>query len=253
MTARVSLEPTAVHRVWWIWTEPIRLLIRLVTERFLRQSTWVLLASAARLGAHLAVGNPWWAALVVLVAVTPLTFWPGVAAGLVVETGLWVLRRQRGGVPTPVSSWRLGWKVHRTWPRAFTDTAAKTREIQSFDAGRGGETRAAAVRPVVDHPRMPWRFWVRWPVITFRVGVAPGRTFRQLEQIMPAMAANMPWVHSIELEYATDRSSFGLIHFALADVLANPDLPDWRSTRHLRIVNDNDDQEDGDGQGEGVA
>ena len=90
---------------------------------------------------------------------------------------------------------------------------------------------------------MPWRFWVRWPVITFRIGVAPGRTFTQFEQVIAPMAANMPWVHSVELEYATDRSSFGLIHFALADVLADPATPAWAPTtgrdtggRRFRVI-----------------
>jgi len=210
----------------------------------------MLLFSAIRLLAHLAIGNPWWALILAALAFTDVPLVGGLAAGLMIEAMLG-FRRWRDGRPHIISTWRLGWKIHRTWPREFVDTAAKTREIQSFDGSARGESRAAAIRPVVDHPRMPWRFWVRWPVITFRIGVAPGRTFRQFEQVIAPMAANMAWIHSIELEYDTDRSSFGLIHFALADVLANPDTPNWGdgNGRRFRVINNDDDQADDDGEG----
>ena len=147
-----------------------------------------------------------------------------------------------------MSLWRLAWKFHRQWPRIWADCAAKTREIQSFDGGNYGESRAAAIRPVVDHPRMPWRFWFRWPVITFRVGVAPGRTFLQFERVISAMAANMPWIHALELDYGTDRDSFALLHVALRDVLVTPGRPRWIDGRpHLRLIDGGDDH------GESVA
>ena len=172
-------------------------------------------------------------------------------AGLAIEGALAVYAIVRGR-PHPVSLWRLAWKFHRQWPRIWADCAAKTREIQSFDGGRHGESRAGAIRPVVDHPRMPWRFWFRWPVITFRVGVAPGRTFAQFERVISAMGANMPWVHALELDYGSDRDSFALLHVALRDVLHRPARPTWLGDTepdqpHLRLVDPDDDE------GESVA
>jgi hypothetical protein len=244
-----SLEPGALWRLWWVWTEPARLLARLVSERFLRRHTWLWLAlSAARLVGHGLVGQGWWAVGLAIVWFTPVP-WRALLIVLVVLEVVLAAYRFRVGRPHVVGLWRLAWKFHRQWPRAWADTAAKTREVQSFDGGARGESRAAAVRPVVDHPRMPWRFWLRWPVVTFRIGVAPGRTFAQFERVINAMAANMPWVHAIELEYRTDRSSFGLLHVALADVLATPATPGW-ARPDLRIVQDDDGE---DGTGEGVA
>jgi len=224
-----------------VWTEPFRLLVRLVVERWVRRSTWMLVFSSTRLIGHLAMGHLWWTVGLVLIVLTGAELRSTVAVLAVLEVAL-VVRRFRLGRPSRVSLWRLAWKFHRQWPRVWADCAAKTRQIQSVDGGSRGESRAAAIRPVVDHPRMPWRFWLAWPVVTFRVGVAPGRTFAEFEKVVSAMAANMPWVHAVELEYRTDRSSFGLIHVALADILATSKRPTWRTTRtdpdrpHLRLV-----------------
>ena len=245
MTERLSLEPGPLWRLWWIWTEPARLLMRLASERFVKRNPWLWLGcSAVRLAGHGMVGQPWWSASTALVVLTPVPFRPVLVALVIIELVLLAYRLVVGR-PHTLALWRLAWKFHRQWPREWADTAAKTREVQSFDGSSRGESRAAAVRPVVDHPRMPWRFWLRWPVVTFRIGVAPGRTFAQFERVINAMAANMPWVHAIELEYATDRSSFGLIHVALADVLAAPSTPRWATTRRLQVVPDDDTREVG--------
>jgi hypothetical protein len=250
----VSLEPGPVWRLWWVWTEPARLLLRLVSERFGRRRAWLwLVLSTTRLAGHGAVGHAWWTLGLALVASTPVPLRMVVVPLVLVELAL-LGYRLRVGRPHALALWRFGWKFHRQWPRAWADTAAKTREIQSFDGGQRGESRAAAIRPVVDHPRMPWRFWLRWPVVTFRIGVAPGRTFAQFERVINAMAANMPWLHAIELEYRSDRSSFGLLHVALADVLADSATPSWADgpQPHLRLVDGPDVEDDGD-EGEGVA
>ncbi len=241
MSAPSSVEPKGLYRFWWVWTEPFRLLVRLVVERWVRRSTWMLVFSTARLVGHLAMGHLWWTVGLVLVLFTSADFRSTVVGLLVLEATL-VLARAKNGHPSRATLWRLAWKFHRQWPRVFADIAAKTMQIQGFDGSGRGESRAAAIRPVVDHPRMPWRFWLQWPVVTFRVGVAPGRTFAEFEKVVSAMAANMPWVHAVELEYRTDRSSFGLLHVALADILAASKRPTWRSTRsdpgrpRLRLV-----------------
>ena len=233
MTGRVvNRSPGPVCRWWWILSEPFRLLLRLVSERWLRESWWYLAASALRLTAHVLVGNWWWVAgfitwlwvgpsRLVLVLVLSLL--------LALEIGL-VAYRATAGRPTGLTLWRMAWRFHRQWPRVWADCAAKTREIQGLDGSRRGESRASAIRLVVDHPRMPWRFWFRWPVITFRVGVAPGRTFAQFERVIAAMGANMAWVHALELDYGTDRDSFALLHVALGDVLVDPGRPEWIGT-----------------------
>jgi len=245
MTAPMGLEPGPVWRFWWVWTEPARFLIRLVSERFVRRhpSLW-LGFSAVRLAGHGAVGNVWWTLGLALVVLGPAPLRPVLVVLVVVELVL-VGYRLRVRRPHRLALWRLGWRFHRHWPRAWADTAAKTREVQSFDGSSRGESRAAAVRPVVDHPRMPWRFWLRYPVVTFRIGVAPGRTFAQFERVINAMAANMPWVHAIELEYRTDRSSFGLLHVALGDVLADSATPGWARGLDLRLVDNGDDRDEG--------
>ena len=222
-----SVEPGWLWRTWWIWTEPVRLLIRLFAESVGRRRMWLrLFFSLLRIVGHLAVGNPWWAAALVLWFLTGLPFWSALALGVVVEAALLAAGILRGR-PLMLSAFRLAIKVHRVWPRTYADTAAKSERIQDREAGNGGESRAPVARSAVDHPRLPWRFWVQWPVITFRVGVAPGRSFAQLERIMAQMSANIPWVHAVELEYRTDRSSFGLLHVSIHDVLARSRRPIW--------------------------
>lgn len=240
-----TLEPGAVWRLWWVWTEPARLIARLVAERFLRGNPWASLGmSAARLAGHLAAGNPWGTLGLAVAVLSPVPVL-AVAVALVAVEGALVAYRVARGRPHLVGFWRLAWKFHRQWPRAWADCAAKTRAVQGMDGGNRGESRAAAIRPVVDHPRMPWRFWLRYPVVTFRIGVAPGRTFDQFERIIAGLSANLPWVHSVELEYRSDRSSFGLLRVAVADVLAATAAPDW-ATRPARL-------EAVDGEGEAAA
>ena len=235
-----SVEPGWLWRQWWIWTEPARLIARLFAEQvFGRRMSIRLLLSALRVLGHVAVGHFWWTALLV-------GRWMGfglpfrlmLVVGLVVELGL-IVRRVQLGRPSLLAAFRLGVKFHRVWPRVYADTAGKSERIQDREAGMGGESRAPVVRSVVDHPRVPWRFWVNWPVITFRVGVAPGRSFTQLERVMAQMSANIPWIHALELEYQTDRSSFGLLHVAIDDVLARSRRATWSTpTDRLRLVDD---------------
>ena len=242
----VSRQPGTLHRFWWITSEPFRLLIRLLSERWLRNTRWQLIATAIRLTAHILVGNLWWlAGFIAWLWIGPSKLVLGVVVAMLIslEAGLAAYRFVTSH-PHGMTLWRSAWRFHRQWPRIWTDCAAKTREVQGLDGSRGGESRAAALRPVVDHPRMPWRFWFRWPVITFRVGVAPGRTFAQFEQVIAAIAANMPWVHAIELDYGTDRDSFALLHVALDDVLVKSGRPNWvthsntdgNATPRLRVI-----------------
>ena len=223
-----SIEPGWVWRQWWIWTEPSRLMVRLFSEQVLKRRIWIrLFLSACRLAGHVLLGNPWWFAGCLFLAIftsVPVLVVVGVLVAF--EIGL-LFARWRRGRPLGIATYRLGIKFHRVWARVYADTAGKSEFIQDREGGSTGESRAPVVRSVVDHPRLPWRFWVRWPVITFRVGVAPGRSFAQFEQIMAQMSAGIPWVHAVELEYRTDRSSFGLLHVSLEDALAVPQLPTW--------------------------
>ena len=221
--ATPSLTPGFGYRLWWSATEPARLIIRLVVELFLRKSKWMLLPQAVRLVAHLAVGSPVTTLLVAAWLFGPLPFGAVLAAVAPVEG--WLLYRRWRGTGGRLLAWRLAWKFHRVWPRVWADAAARTQRVQAHTGGE--KTAAARQRPVVDHPRMSWRFWIRWPVVTFRVGTAPGRTFVEFERVMAAFAANLTWVQAVELEYGSDRSSFGLIHVSFTDVLAEVVRPDW--------------------------
>jgi hypothetical protein len=109
----------------------------------------------------------------------------------------------------------------------WTEAAARTRQVQGTDHSRDGETRASAIRPLADHPRMPLRFWIRDNVITFRLGVPVGRSFVELERVLAPVAGNISWIHALHLEYATDQSSFGLLHVELTDALDVPERPVW--------------------------
>ena len=229
MSGRLSLEPGPVWRFWWISTEPARLSDP-AGVRAVHPPQPLALARPFNHPPRSVtglVGHAWWTLGLLLSAVSPVPVRLMLVGLVLIEVAQSsATKSSRGSAAHGRRCGGLGWKFHRQWPRAWADTAAKTREVQSFDGSSRGESRAAAVRPVVDHPRMPWRFWLRWPVVTFRIGVAPGRTFAQFERVINAMAANMPWVHAIELEYRTDRSSFGLLHVALADVLdREPDRP----------------------------
>ena len=243
----IPVEPTGLWRVWWTYTEPFRLVLRLIAERNRHRTMLQMATSGARLVGHQAAGNPWWSLPTAVVLVTGLPWWLVVVVGLVVEVAL-VVHWRRTGVRHAAAQWRLAWKFHRVWPRVWTDVAAKSRQIQDRESGGSGESRARSIRPVVDHPRMPWRFWLRWPVITFRIGVAPGRSFGQFEQIIDQMGANLPWIHSVELEYLTDRSSFGLLHVAVEDLLAEIDEPDWLDGGRSNVVDLPDWLADDDGE-----
>ena len=238
----VPVEPGWLWRGWWVWTEPSRLVLRLFSEQVLRRRRWLRLSvSFGRIVAHLAVGHAWWTSAIALWLFVGIPLLALISIVVAFEIGL-LLYRFRTGRPALPSLFRLAVKMHRVWPRVFADTAAKSERIQDREAGGLGEARAPVVRSVVDHPRLPWRFWAHWPVITFRVGVAPGRSFAQLERVMAQMSANIPWVHAVELEYRTDRSSFGLLHVALHDVLAETQEPSWTDGLQLVDGGKNDEE-----------
>jgi hypothetical protein len=82
---------------------------------------------------------------------------------------------------------------------------------------------------MVDHPRISW--WMRTDVdqvsVGFTVGPPPDRTFAEFAVALPALAAKLPWVHSIELDFESERSSFGDLRIYFADPLAAPVSSEW--------------------------
>jgi hypothetical protein len=82
---------------------------------------------------------------------------------------------------------------------------------------------------MVDHPRISWlmRADVDQQSVGFTVGPPPDRTFAEFAVALPALAAKLPWVHSIELDFESERSSFADLRVYFADPLATTVASDW--------------------------
>ena len=116
-----------------------------------------------------------------------------------------------------ITTWRA---VRKRWPRSWDDYAGRTRMVQ---AATGKEpSTPVRWRPLVDHPRISW--WMSVDTaqrsVTFIVGPPPDRTFAEFAVALPALAARLPWVDSLDLDFESERSSFGRLRVFFDDVLA---------------------------------
>jgi hypothetical protein len=218
---------TVVYRVWWPLLDLDRLLIRVGVERWRSSLIWPI-GMALRLTLHHLVGSPWLIAALAFVAWQPsqVTALVAVVAAGGVEAGLRVGERW-SRFASAVMSWRRGLAVRRRFPRLWADYAGRTKRVQA-ETGKEPST-PVRWRPLVDHPRISW-----WSAIDvdqrsagYVVGPPPDRTFAELAVALPALAARLPWVYSIELDFESERSSFGDLRFYFADPLAQPKASEW--------------------------
>jgi hypothetical protein len=218
---------TAVYRVWWPMLDLGRLAVRTGVERW--RSSWVWpIAMAIRLVLHHVIGSPWALAAIGIVVLFPNRL--GLLAGglLLISFELAFRVGERWSRRALcVMCWRRGLAVRRRFPRLWADYAGRTKRVQA-ETGKEPST-PVRWRPLVDHPRVSWlmRTDIDQRSVGFTVGPPPDRTFAEFAIALPALAAKLPWVHSIELDFESERSSFGGLTVYLADPLAAAVESDW--------------------------
>jgi hypothetical protein len=211
---------TAVYRIWWPVLDLVRLIVRTGVERW--RSSWLWpIGMGARLMVHHVIASPWVLVVGGVVVWRPSRITLAAAMGLValVEAGLRVGER-RAWLPGWVMCARKGLAVRRRFPRLWGDYAGRTKRVQA-ETGKEPST-PVRWRPLVDHPRISWlmRVDVNQRSASFTVGPPPDRTFGELAAALPALAAKLPWVDSLDLEFESERSSFGTLRVFMDDVLA---------------------------------
>ena len=219
-----------LYRIWWPVLDLGRLVVRTGVERW--RSSWVWpIGMGLRLALHHLIGSPWMVPAVGLVVWHP-SRGTAVAALLVVALIEAVLRL--GELRSWFAAWvmceRRSLAVRRRFPRLWADYAGRTKRVQA-ETGKEPST-PVRWRPLVDHPRISWLMWadVDQASVRFTVGPPPDRTFAEFAVALPALAARLPWVHSIELDFESERSSFGDLRVYFADSLAVTVASDWDST-----------------------
>lgn len=215
------------YRLWWPILDLVRLLVRTGVERW--RSSWIWpLGMAVRLSLHHVVGSPW------LVLAAGLVAWrldrASVVMSVVLVAAIEVVLRV-GERWSSLAAWlmcqRRGLAVRRRFPRLWADYAGRTKRVQA-ETGKEPST-PVRWRPMVDHPRISWlmRADLDQRSVGFTVGPPPDRTFAEFAVALPALAARLPWVHSIELDFESERSSFADLRVFFADPLAQPVASDW--------------------------
>jgi hypothetical protein len=211
---------TTLYRVWWPFLDVGRLLIRFGVERW--RSSWLWpLGMTLRLALHHLVASPWLVLLAALIVWRHdrLSLLLGALVVVLVELVLRVGERFWRPA-TWVMCLRKGLGVRRRFPRLWADYAGRTKRVQA-ETGKEPST-PVRWRPLVDHPRISW--WLSVDTaqrsVTFVVGPPPDRTFAEFAVALPAVAARLPWVDSLDLEFESERSSFGRLRVFFDDVLA---------------------------------
>lgn len=218
---------TVFYQIWWPVLDLGRLVVRTGVERW--RSSWVWpIGMAVRLLLHHVIGSPWLVASGALVVGRPDRSSVIVAAFLTVAIeGALRVGERWSRLAVRVMCWRRGLAVRRRFPRLWADYAGRTKRVQA-ETGKEPST-PVRWRPMVDHPRVSWlmRADVDQASVGFMVGPPPDRTFAEFAVALPALAARLPWVHLIELDFESERSSFGDLRVYFADPLATPVESDW--------------------------
>ncbi|MGB5755978.1 MAG: hypothetical protein WBM50_03610 [Acidimicrobiales bacterium] len=223
----MSRLATVFYRLWWPVLDLGRLVVRTGVERWRTSWVWPI-GMAVRLLLHHAIASPWFVVAGTLIAWRPARSSVIVAAFLVaaIEAALRVGERL-SRLAVRVMCWRRGLVVRRRFPRLWADYAGRTKRVQA-ETGKEPST-PVRWRPMVDHPRISWlmRTDVDQASVGFTVGPPPDRTFAEFAVALPALAARLPWVYSIELDFESERSSFGDLRVYFADPLATAVESDW--------------------------
>ena len=235
-----------VHAMWWRLLDDARFGVRWLCGRrrklgafgvFMR---WCLHLLTANVVQVLAV-----TAIVALVVWTRLGWRPGLAAAVVFVSVFeaWFQVRLVSGRGSWLHGWRLWWRVRRSIPSEWAESAIKSRGIKS---ALGGENRVSGlVRPIADHPKTAWWPRVEWPVVSAWCGHPPGRSTSAFVEFQRVLAANILRVDDVQFDFARDRDSVGRLQLTFVDVLSRPVEPantniDPGQDRRLRIVPDAD-------------
>jgi hypothetical protein len=216
-----------LYRPWWVVLDAARMIIRALVEAW--RSSWLWpLGMASRFVLHVLITSPWIALWLLVLSVTSITQWT-VVGGLVV----WAVCELVAAVPfrhpflVGFATFRRGVALRRRWPRTWGDHAGRTRRVQA-ETGKEPST-PVRWRPLVDHPRISWLFLPTSPgSVEFLVGPPPDRTFADLANACPALAARIPFVESLEIEFDSDRSSFGVLRATFTG--ATPTTPAFTTT-----------------------
>jgi len=174
---------------------------------------------ATRWMIHCLLGAPWLIALIWLAARLGFSL-AGLASVAIVAAGVELAVI---GLPVlaPVRTFRLALATRRRLPRVWNDYAGRTNRVQAAT----GQEPSAPIRhrPIVDHPRISWLFFVdRKGSVEFMVGPPPDRTFIDLAEACPALSARLPFVERLDVEYESDRSSFGVLRVTFAEGPGGP-------------------------------
>ncbi len=230
-----------VYRLWWQFLMELRPGVRFFAERFPRVAPW---AVRFRSLAHWVVGNPV-QALAVLVG---FLVWvrAGVpflnAAGFVVCINISMGIFHRVGVDSGSRwvGWCEAWRLRRQWPSVWAAVAAKTSRVQA-EVGTSKEPIASAVlRPVADHPKMSWLPRIDWPVVSWWVGPPPGRSLAALDELAVILAANLPRVADVSVEYERENDSHGRLIVSFNNSFAKASAPPWPEEATDEPINDLD-------------
>jgi hypothetical protein len=227
-----------LYRPWWLLLDGGRLVVRTAVESRRNSLIWPV-GMTIRSLAHLAVASPWlglWFLALVLIDANRTTVVYGLGVCVAAELVVQLARLSRHPIVVGFWTFRRAISVHRRWPRAWGDYAGRTRMVQ---AATGKEpSTPVRWRPLVDHPRLSWLFAPVGPgVIEFLVGPPPDRTYADLVTAAAAVAAKFSYVESIEVDYASDRSSL-----AVLTVTFTGRKPAERPGPVLRLVEDLDDE-----------
>jgi hypothetical protein len=203
------------YRPWWLVPDGARMIVRAAVEARRNSFVWPL-GMAIRWLIHVVVASPWigvWLLVLVLIEANRVTLLYGLATCAVVEVVVAIARL--AGLEAVEGFWtfRRALAVRKRWPRAWDDYAGRTRMVQ---AATGKEpSTPVRWRPLVDHPRLSWLFLpVDSGSVEFLVGPPPDRTYTDLVTAAAALAAKFSFVESIEVDYATDRSSLAVLTIA---------------------------------------
>ena len=215
-----------VRALWWRLLDDARFGVRWLCGRRRKLAAFGVFA---RWFLHLLVGNVVQAAAVCLIAATlwwsVLGWRVGLVALALVLIGFesWFQVHLWSGRGSWLHGWRLWWRVRRSIPSEWAESAVKSRGIKS---ALGGEQRVVGViRPVADHPKTAWWPRVEWPVVSVWCGHPPGRSTSAFNEFQRVLAANILRVDDVQFDFARDRDSIGRLQLTFVDVLSRPVEP----------------------------
>ena len=201
-----------LYRPWWLVLDGARMLIRAAVESHRNSFIWPA-GMALRWVLHTLAASPWvvaWLLVLALIDTNRSTLLYGLYTCAALELVALVARFIRHPVAVGFWTYRRALAVRKRWPRSWGDYAGRTRMVQA-ETGKEPST-PVRWRPLVDHPRLSWLYLPVGPdAVEFLVGPPPDRTYTDLVTATAALTAKHSFVESIEVDYASDRSSLAVL------------------------------------------